>query len=206
MRKHKIIWRLVALYLVVCMLPILLIGALYRNHYIADIRTKLGVDSAKILSMMDDRQTDALESMENIAGKISISDPVQRLLSDAQISAYERHGLIKEVNQFVTENTLISKLIKNVIVVNPQHEIAYSMGYDLISEATLTDLYTMAEKTLPLEFVTCIQRKQSESADILLVRIIKNKEAQGESLGYLFVTVSEEIFAKETYEDIYSPE
>ena len=66
LRRKTVLWRLIVLYLAVCVIPILLFGGLYRVRYTSELHRKIGRDSIRLLEMMQQRQNDILENMERI--------------------------------------------------------------------------------------------------------------------------------------------
>jgi len=206
MRKSKIIWRLVILYISICVIPVALSGYFYHVHYTRDIREKAGDDALKVLSMLSDRQVDILQNIEYVSGKLSLSDAVQSLLQQPDLSEYRQHELVREVNRLVLEETIISPLIKNVILTNAEGEIVYSMGYDIIRASDVRRLGEQAQQVAPLEYITAYQSPYTQKVDMVQVRVVRQNDTSRAQLGHLFITMDEETFAEETYAEIYPKE
>lgn len=207
LRRTRIVWRLVALYAVICVLPVLLFGGLYRARYTEELRAKMGADAVRLLSMLTDRQNDLLENMERITMKLSTSEPVQALLRNETDDGYARNQLAQKISELIEQNLLISPLAKNMTLLDLDGTVLYSMGYDkLQSSETMAKLVARCEQTYPLELVTTVPGSASDKTGMLMVRAINQADFTGHRLGYLILAVDEERFAEQTYRGIYPPE
>lgn len=206
LRKGRILWRLVILYAVVCVAPILLFGGLYRARYTEELRQKMGSDALRLLSMLTDRQNDLLENMERITMKLSTTDEVQRMLLEPSLEPYAKNRLALQITRQIEENLLISPLAKNVTLLSTKGEVVYGMGYDRIQDAALQALLPRAEAAYPLELVTSLPSGSEGRANMVMVRAVNQADFTGQRLGYLVLVVDEERFAQETCRQVYPAE
>ncbi len=206
LRRKTVLWRLIVLYLAVCVIPILLFGGLYRVRYTSELHRKIGRDSIRLLEMMQQRQNDILENMERIAMKISVADEVQQLLNRTDAEPFDQNRLAMGISRKIEENLLISPMVKNATLLNTQCKVVYSMGYDRISDQVLQQMVQRAEDVYPLEYITSVPYGGDGKASMLMVRAINQSDYTGNRVGYLILAVNEEFFAQQTYRQIYPPE
>lgn len=61
LRKKKILWRLILLYAVICVVPILLFGSVYQARYTKELKNKTSENTCQLLSMLTDRHNDLID-------------------------------------------------------------------------------------------------------------------------------------------------
>lgn len=202
LRKKKILWRLILLYAVICVLPILLFGTVYQALYTRELKNKTSENTCQLLSMLTDRHNDLVDRLVDISIKISTYDPVQRLLlEETQLSSYEKNILSQEIGDEIEKNLLISPMVKSVVLTDASGGILYSMGYESFTAESLEQALKKAEETWPLECVTALQ-----NSDMVLVHAVSRADYTGGHLGYLVLLIDERLFAQNTYRQLYSQE
>ena len=202
LRKKKILWRLILLYAVICVVPILLFGSVYQARYTKELKNKTSENTCQLLSMLTDRHNDLIDRLVDISTKISTYDSVQRLLlGGGQLSSYEKNILSQEIGDQIEKNLLISPMVKSVVLTDTAGNIQYSMGYETFTAESLEPALAKAEETWPLECVTALP-----SSDMVLVHAVNQADYTGGHLGFLVLLIDEKLFAQNTYRQLYAEE
>lgn len=206
LRKIRIPARLIAVYLIICLIPLLLVVEVYCREYEEDLAVKVGAHADTLLSMLNDAHSSELETMEHIAREISSSIAVQEILTKPEMSEVECNTFQRQINQLVIQNTIISPMVKNVVVVNADAQIAFSMGYDLLEQSEICELVSEIKTYLPQNYVTAIPEDIRDISGIILGYPIHKDGSYGKLIGYILLNLDEKEFANRTYADIYDPE
>lgn len=206
LRKIKIQWRLIILYAVICVIPTLLFGTVYRVRYTQELENKTGQSATQLLSMLTDRQNDFLDNLSNISINISTLDAVQGLLGTKNLSTYEKNTLSKEIQSQIEKNLVLSPMIESIMLTDRDGQIQYSMGYETIKSGVLDRLLKQAEDSHSLEYITGLPQSDANGTNMIWIRAVNRTNFIGQRIGYLILLLDEKQFAKETYRPLYQEE
>ena len=203
LRKINILGRLVILAVIMCIIPIVLFGFVYRHSYKRDLENKIGQNTEQILAIVMEQEYDFMSNISNLTKHCSISDPVQDLLNAKNLTTYERNLLLSKVKAQVEQDILVSPIIQSAILLDINGTEQYSRGYDILENVALKELIHQAEQAYPQDWITSLPKHNTEEATIVYVSCINRADFSGERIGYVVLLLDEEKFAQEFYETIY---
>lgn len=206
LRKIKIQWRLIILYAVICVVPTLLFGTVYRVRYTQELENKTGQSAVQLLSMMTDRQNDFLDQLSNISINISTLEAVQDLLGTEELSTYEKNTISKAIQDQIEKKIVLSPMIESVILTDINGQIQYSMGYETIRSGVLDKILKQVEDSRSLEYITGLPQTDTNGTNMVWIRAINRTNFVGQRIGYLVLLLNEKRFAEETYRSLYQEE
>ena len=203
LRKINILGRLVILAVIMGIIPLVLFGFVYRHSYKRDLENKIGQNTEKILTIVMDQEYDFMSNISNLTKHCSISDPVQKLLNEKNLTIYERNLLLSKVKAQVEQDILFSPIIRSAILLDINGMEQYSRGYDNLNDDVLKKLIYQSEKAYPQDWITSLPKRNDEDATIVYVSCINRADFSGVRIGYVVLLLDEESFAREFYETIY---
>lgn len=206
LRKLKIQWRLIILYAVICVVPTLLFGTVYRVRYTQELENTTGQSAVQLLSMMSDRQNDFLDNLSNISMDISTLEAVQNLLGTKNLSTYEKNTISKEIQGQIERKLVLSPMVKSVMLTDIHGELQYSMGYETIQSGALDEILTQVTDSYSLEYITGLPQTNTNETNMVWIRTVNRTNFVGQRIGYLILLLDEKQFSKETYQPLYQEE
>lgn len=206
LRKMKIQWRLIILYAVICVIPTLLYGTVYRVRYTQELENKTGQSAVQLLSMMTDRQNDFLDSLSNISVNIATLDAVQDLLCTEGLSTYEKNTISKTIQGQIEKKLVLSPMIESVMLTDINGELQYSMGYETIQPGVLDKILKQVEDSHSSEYITGLPQSDTNKTNMVWIRAVNRTNFVGQRIGYLVLLLNEKRFAEETYRSLYQEE
>lgn len=202
LRKMKIRHRLIAIVTIICVLPIVVVGAYSYNRYESSLTEKIGQTATEMLAQLNKNLSTELNRFTYIGDRLVTHELVQEELPvfDSLDELHKREIQL-ELNEFLNNQIVISEMVKGVYILDNNNQVFYSMGYDVVDPDAMVQAAEQAKKIQPLEYITAIQGPD-ENNNILFSRVIYSIDGSSEQKGVVLLVVDEGILKQKTYLDV----
>lgn len=202
-RKLPIKYRLIVVFLLVSIVPLILIGYFSYLTYSNSFLTKIRHSTNETLSVLRQNVETELEKYEYLNGMISVDPAIQTVLQKYLENSDDiNDDNIIEVDDAINEinGVLYPPYVKNIRVTSTDGEILYDLGYDNLSAEQLEEILDDCEKSSPLDSWTYV--KTFRKVDILVCTRKVNSIYSLNHLGYIMIFVDEGLFSYRLFSDI----
>lgn len=199
LRQKPIMLRLILIYFVLCLIPILALTVYFRQFYSRSITQKIGKTSTSSMSLLDDLVRVELDNFEYLTDAIIGNHKIQQLLTDKteDFDNEERQQLSSEMNRL----SAISELVTGMYIFDSGGNEVFHKGYYSFSENQIQE---QMQKTRLLSPMNYFEGEISASGDdqLLMWNEIYSLTSYNDKIGYLALIINEDVLAAKCCSDI----
>lgn len=201
LRKGKIAFRLMVVMVVLCILPVAVVTGYFSSYYGRGAEARAVQSSQKLLNIVDNVAIEEMNKIRYLGDAIATSEVLQQALgSGARPFGQEQ---VLALNRVINGMYAISSMVKSISVVSLQGEALFGTGYHFLTGEEYAGYIQKIEQRAPLEYITSGAASQGGEC-ILVCRAVNSSQAYNQRLGYLIITLNEDVFSQKVFDGVES--
>lgn len=191
LRHVRIRYRLLASFLLLSLVPALCVGLYASGVYARAMSGKLRQSAEQSAYLLNENFITELNKFRGYLNTISVTDAVQNALSAQQESAFTLDA--ESVNEIADALRMIpfqSTYLKNIRVVDRDHNILYDLGYDDISRERFAEVLRVIDETAGYDSLQYIRTYRNYDKIVLGRKIYKFGSVE-RPIGYILAYIDE---------------
>ena len=191
LRHVRIRYRLLASFLLLSLVPALCVGLYASGVYARAMSGKLRQSAELAAYLLNENFITELNKFRGYLNTISVTDAVQNALSAQQESVFTLDA--ESVNEIADALRMIpfqSTYLKNIRVVDRDHNILYDLGYDDISRERFAEVLRVIDETAGYDSLQYIRTYRNYDKIVLGRKIYKFGSVE-RPIGYILAYIDE---------------
>lgn len=202
LRTVKIKNRLLCIFLFVSLIPVTSIGIYAYNVYTQSIHEKLNCSNEQAMYLLNQNLITNLNVFRKYIDTLSVNKVCQQMLSRSSVEGFlPNEEDIKAINRMRAEIPFPSIYLKNLRIVDRNHNIVYDLGYDDIDPKRFSELVANIDESAPYDSLQYIHTYRSKDK-IVLGRKIYNMHNSSEHIGYILIYLDEKFFSNTLFTNV----
>lgn len=191
LRRVRIRYRLLASFLLLSLVPAIFVGIYASNIYTEAMDSKLRQSAEQSVYLLNENFITELNKFRDYLNTISVTDAVQTAVSAQSEGTFTLDAeSVKQIADSLHTIPFQSIYLKNIRVVDHNHNILYDLGYDDISLERFTEVLEQIDNTAGYDSLQYIRTYRSYDKIVLGRKIFKFARPD-QPLGYILAYIDE---------------
>lgn len=191
LRRVRIRYRLLTSFLLISLIPAIFVG-IYASHIYTDaMNSKLMQSTEQSISLLNENFITELNKFRDYLNTISVTDGVEAALTAQQNGEFVLDATsVTQIADALRTIPFQSSYLKNIRVVDRNHNILYDLGYDDISMERFSQVLDTIDSTAGYDSLQYIRTYRNYDK-IVLGRKIFRFARPDQPLGYILAYIDE---------------
>lgn len=191
LRRVRIRYRLLVSFLLLSLVPAIFVGIYASSIYTEAMDSKLRQSAEQSVYLLNENFITELNKFRDYLNTISVTDAVQTALFAQSEGTFSLDAeSVKQIANSLHTIPFQSIYLKNIRVVDPNHNILYDLGYDDISRERFTEVLEQIDNTAGYDSLQYIRTYRSYDKIVLGRKIFKFARPD-QPLGYILAYIDE---------------
>lgn len=191
LRRVRIRYRLLVSFLLLSLVPAIFVGIYASSIYTEAMDSKLRQSAEQSVYLLNENFITELNKFRDYLNTISVTDAVQTAVSAQSEGTFTLDAeSVKEIADSLHTIPFQSIYLKNIRVVDQNHNILYDLGYDDISRERFTEVLAQIDNTAGYDSLQYIRTYRSYDKIVLGRKIFKFARPD-QPLGYILAYIDE---------------
>ncbi len=202
LRRTRIRHRLLCVFLLVSLVPVLCVGLYAYQVYTDSIYTTLSDSTRQAMFLLNQNLLSEIGKFQEYLNIISVSATVQNMLAAPPGDTYRiSRENVQEIAQLLHTIPFQSIYLKNLRFIDRNHNIVYDLGYDDIPPERYEQMIRAIDLASPRDSVQYIRTYRS-SDKLVIGRKIYSVNFNGEHVGYLTIYLDEKLLSNTLFTNV----
>ena len=200
-RKIKIQYRLLAVFLFISLIPAVCIGLYAYRVYTRSINNKISDSALQTIRSINANMTTELGKYQDYCSTLSVTDAVQQSLLATANGVPVTREMVLDVRETSVTIPLQSSYLKNLWIVGLDGQTIYDRGYDGIPAEKSEEIIQMVERASPQDSLQYIHTYRAQNK-LVLGRKLYSVDFSGRPIGYIMVYFDEQLIQESIIADV----